>query len=333
MKKLSSKKIIDAVVNFYNIPIESVFGKRRKKELVIPRHVIAYFLREKLHMSYPKIGMKLGARDHTTAIHAWGRVKNNIEKNPKFREEIEQIQNIIFGNDLSTLFKIEKENNKNVVIKEKESSYPIPVEIWWERILKSVKKSSSNIIIEREKSMLEEWHAGQTLEAIGKEWKLTRERVRQIITRAIFRELSKKMEEGFEIDIEEFLLQEKNKHKNIRDFKNNKRSKEVEKNKKPWVWSRFHSACRKCGTIKIPHHRNGLCKKCCGIRINREEIIRKKGGICESCGINRTLCFQKFGRDFYITDSINKERTDLVLCRSCFLKLMGRKLAASRGRL
>lgn len=91
-KNVSIKDVIKLVSDFYNIDEESVYDKTRKKEVVKPRQVIMYILREDLSVSFPSIGEKMGGRDHTTVIHSCEKVKEEIKTNTVLMEEISQIR-------------------------------------------------------------------------------------------------------------------------------------------------------------------------------------------------------------------------------------------------
>jgi chromosomal replication initiator protein len=91
-KNVSIKDVIRLVSEFYNVDEESVYDKTRKKEVVKPRQVIMYILREDLSVSFPSIGEKMGGRDHTTVIHSCEKVKEEIKTNPILMEEIAQIR-------------------------------------------------------------------------------------------------------------------------------------------------------------------------------------------------------------------------------------------------
>jgi len=69
----------------------------RKKEIVKPRHVAMYLLREELKSSFPFIGRKLGGKDHTTAIHAYKKISNEIDQNGGLPEEINLIKQRILS--------------------------------------------------------------------------------------------------------------------------------------------------------------------------------------------------------------------------------------------
>lgn len=91
-KNISIKDVIKLISNFYNVNEESVYDKTRKKEVVKPRQVIMYILREDLNVSFPSIGEKMGGRDHTTVIHSCDKVKEDLKTDPVLMEEINQIR-------------------------------------------------------------------------------------------------------------------------------------------------------------------------------------------------------------------------------------------------
>ena len=94
-KSISVKDVVKTVANFYNLEEDIIYEKTRRKEVVKPRQLIMYILREDLHVSYPTIGIKLGGRDHTTVIHSCEKVKNDLKRNPELSGEIEQIRQLL----------------------------------------------------------------------------------------------------------------------------------------------------------------------------------------------------------------------------------------------
>ena len=67
-------------------------NKSRKKEVVKPRQIAMYLLREELKCSFPFIGEKIGKKDHTMAIHAYKKILSNIKSNLDLEEEIKIIK-------------------------------------------------------------------------------------------------------------------------------------------------------------------------------------------------------------------------------------------------
>ena len=91
-KIVSAKKIIKAVSEFYDLKEKEIFSSSRKKEIVRPRQIAMYLLREELKSSYPFIGRKLGGKDHTTAIYAVEKISKELEKDDNLLEEINLIK-------------------------------------------------------------------------------------------------------------------------------------------------------------------------------------------------------------------------------------------------
>ena len=91
-KPVSIKDIVKTVTTFYNIDERFIYEKTRRKEVVKPRQVLMYILREDFNISYPLIGQKLGGRDHTTVIHSCEKIKVDIKSDSLLMQEIEQIR-------------------------------------------------------------------------------------------------------------------------------------------------------------------------------------------------------------------------------------------------
>ena len=68
--------------------IELLRGKQRDREIVWPRQVAMYLMREETSASLLQIGTELGGRDHTTIIHGWEKVHSEMGNNDRVRQEI-----------------------------------------------------------------------------------------------------------------------------------------------------------------------------------------------------------------------------------------------------
>ncbi len=91
-RSLSPKEIIEKTAKFYNLNYKDLVGKSRKKELVWPRQIAIYLIREELNTSYPAIGQELGGRDHTTAMHSYNKITEELKNNEKIKQEISSIK-------------------------------------------------------------------------------------------------------------------------------------------------------------------------------------------------------------------------------------------------
>lgn len=94
-KSISVKDVIKKVSEFYDIDEASIYEKTRRKEVVKPRQLIMYILREDFRVSYPTIGQKLGGRDHTTVIHSCDKVRNDLKTDTVLAQDLSQIRMLL----------------------------------------------------------------------------------------------------------------------------------------------------------------------------------------------------------------------------------------------
>lgn len=93
---VTPKKLISIVGDYFDIKISDLIGSCRKKELVTPRQIAMYLMREELNSSYPNIGQELGGRDHTTAMHAVNKISKAIDGDEKLKRDINLIQQKLY---------------------------------------------------------------------------------------------------------------------------------------------------------------------------------------------------------------------------------------------
>lgn len=97
-KKTSHHNILKSVADFFNIPITDLTKRSRKKEVVRPRQIAMYLLREETKLSFPEIGEKLGGRDHSTVIHAYDKIKKEEDAVEATKQELVMIRERIYQN-------------------------------------------------------------------------------------------------------------------------------------------------------------------------------------------------------------------------------------------
>ncbi|NBD74011.1 chromosomal replication initiator protein DnaA [Patescibacteria group bacterium] len=91
-RTLSHKEVVRIVADFYHTEESAIYEKTRKKEVVKPRQLIMFLMREDFGISYPAIGQKLGGRDHTTVIHSCEKIKKDLEADSALQQELYQIR-------------------------------------------------------------------------------------------------------------------------------------------------------------------------------------------------------------------------------------------------
>lgn len=94
-RSVAVKDIVKIISDFYSIEEDSIYEKTRRKEVIKPRQIIMYILREDFNISYPSIGEKLGGRDHTTVIHSCEKIKTDLKSDQMLGQELTQIRNLL----------------------------------------------------------------------------------------------------------------------------------------------------------------------------------------------------------------------------------------------
>jgi len=160
----------------------------------------------------------------------------------------------------------------------------------------------------RNLNIFNSYREGLTLDQIGKENNITRERVRQVI----------------KITLEKMGLNHKEEKEKISSIRRESKPKKIKREKK---WGAYkYNICKVCNTIEFPHFRNGVCERCAGSfrGKTREKILLLHDYKCDFCGIFRDMARETYRRDLYISKKIE------VLCRKCYLITTGKILGDSR---
>lgn len=94
-KEITIDYIQRTVSQYFDIPIEKLKSKSRKRETVQARQLAMYFSKQHTKSSLAVIGNKCGNKDHATVLHACKTVKNLIDTDKRFKKYVEDIDNII----------------------------------------------------------------------------------------------------------------------------------------------------------------------------------------------------------------------------------------------
>ncbi|PRY81447.1 chromosomal replication initiator protein DnaA [Alkalibacterium olivapovliticus] len=93
-QNVSIATIQQKVSKYYQISLADLKGKKRVRQIVLPRQIAMYLSRELTSTSLPKIGKEFGGKDHTTVIHAHEKIKKvlNNETDSELRDQIDEIK-------------------------------------------------------------------------------------------------------------------------------------------------------------------------------------------------------------------------------------------------
>jgi chromosomal replication initiator protein len=92
-KELSVDNILDVVTLHFDVDLQTLQGKCRKKENVFPRQVAMYMLKELTNLPLKSIGYHFGGRDHSTVIHAVQSISEAIETDKSVEKTVRKLFN------------------------------------------------------------------------------------------------------------------------------------------------------------------------------------------------------------------------------------------------
>ena len=95
-KKLITVDFIQrCVAEEFGISLLEMKTKRRNKTIVFPRQIAMYLSRELTDLSLPEIGGVFGGKDHTTVLHSYNKIKEELNINAVLKERVERVIHII----------------------------------------------------------------------------------------------------------------------------------------------------------------------------------------------------------------------------------------------
>lgn len=89
---ISPEGILTAVCQKFNLKPEVLRSPKRTKEVVRPRQITAYLLRNLSQISLQQIGELLGGRDHSTILHSLGKIEEELTRDPFLRSQVEALR-------------------------------------------------------------------------------------------------------------------------------------------------------------------------------------------------------------------------------------------------
>ncbi len=95
--QITPERVLDEVTRFYKASLADLRGRGRSKDVVLPRQVAMYVLREETGSSLVEIGSFLGGRDHSTVMHGIGKIEREIETNTALRQQVSTIREALYG--------------------------------------------------------------------------------------------------------------------------------------------------------------------------------------------------------------------------------------------
>ena len=80
---ISVEYIQEMVCKYFNITMKDLKSSQRSNDIAFPRQIAMYLCRTLTNDSFPKIGEAFGNRDHTTVMHGYKKIEQDIKQNPE----------------------------------------------------------------------------------------------------------------------------------------------------------------------------------------------------------------------------------------------------------
>ena len=92
---LADLKIQEVVANYFQTSVAEMKGKKRVRNIVIPRQVAMYLSRELTDASLPKIGQEFGGKDHTTVMHACDKIARQMKTDTEIKSAVSDLRQML----------------------------------------------------------------------------------------------------------------------------------------------------------------------------------------------------------------------------------------------
>ncbi len=92
---LTTQKVIEKTASFYRLEPADILGKKRDKDIALSRQIVMFILREDLNLSYPKIALSLGGKDHTTIMYGSKKIEKLLKNNTDFQKELQELRDYV----------------------------------------------------------------------------------------------------------------------------------------------------------------------------------------------------------------------------------------------
>ncbi|MCF8298303.1 MAG: chromosomal replication initiator protein DnaA [Saprospiraceae bacterium] len=91
-REISIDYIQKIVSDYFNLPLELIISKTRKREIVQARQIAMYFSKKMTKSSLATIGLHCGNKDHATVLHACRTVNNLMETDKQFKNYVDELE-------------------------------------------------------------------------------------------------------------------------------------------------------------------------------------------------------------------------------------------------
>jgi chromosomal replication initiator protein len=90
--KISIESILKSVASVFEVKVSDIKGESRLKNIALARQVAMYLSKEILNDSLMKLASSFGGKKHSTLLHAWKKISNEIKKNDLLNRQIQMVK-------------------------------------------------------------------------------------------------------------------------------------------------------------------------------------------------------------------------------------------------
>jgi chromosomal replication initiator protein len=94
--QVTPERVVEAVTGHFKVSRAELLGRGRSKEIVLPRQIAMYLLREETGGSLVEIGQQLGGRDHSTVMHGIAKIEQQVDRDSTLRREINAVRERLY---------------------------------------------------------------------------------------------------------------------------------------------------------------------------------------------------------------------------------------------
>ena len=88
LRSVSYEEVIKAVSEYFGVDQESILGDSRSRDLMIPRQVAMYLLKNKLRYTYERIGNIFNGREHSAVMYSCKKLELLLKKDQRLMSDV-----------------------------------------------------------------------------------------------------------------------------------------------------------------------------------------------------------------------------------------------------
>ncbi len=96
---ISINYIQEVVSKYFNVSVDDLQSSKRSNDVAFPRQVAMYLCRTIIHESFPNIGKAFGKRDHSTVMHGYNKIEEDIKNDSQTKLIVDSVKNIIINKE------------------------------------------------------------------------------------------------------------------------------------------------------------------------------------------------------------------------------------------